>query len=106
MESLREVEGRAIPYGAKNVDTDVIIPAHWLKTITREGLGRVLLRASAGRYYRGVALDIATREFARRPSGNNEFDQFAWNPSTGLYDRFQQHVAPVLDAEPAPARLH
>ena len=40
MEPLREVEGRAIPYGAKNVDTDVIIPAHWLKTITREGLGR------------------------------------------------------------------
>ncbi|ANY19535.1 3-isopropylmalate dehydratase small subunit [Tsuneonella dongtanensis] len=40
MEPLREVEGRAIPFGAKNVDTDVIIPAHWLKTITREGLGR------------------------------------------------------------------
>lgn len=34
------VEGRAIPFGASNVDTDVIIPAHWLKTITREGLGR------------------------------------------------------------------
>jgi 3-isopropylmalate/(R)-2-methylmalate dehydratase small subunit len=34
------VEGRAYPYGAKNVDTDVIIPAHWLKTITRAGLGR------------------------------------------------------------------
>ena len=40
MEPLREVEGRAIPFGAKNVDTDVIIPAHWLKTVTREGLGR------------------------------------------------------------------
>ena len=40
MNSLREVEGRAIPFGAKNVDTDVIIPAHWLKTVTREGLGR------------------------------------------------------------------
>lgn len=40
MEPLREVSGRAIPFGAKNVDTDVIIPARWLKTITREGLGR------------------------------------------------------------------
>jgi 3-isopropylmalate/(R)-2-methylmalate dehydratase small subunit len=40
MEPLREVQGRAIPFGAKNVDTDVIIPAHWLKTITRDGLGR------------------------------------------------------------------
>jgi 3-isopropylmalate/(R)-2-methylmalate dehydratase small subunit len=40
MEPLRHVDGRAIPFGAKNVDTDVIIPAHWLKTITRDGLGR------------------------------------------------------------------
>jgi 3-isopropylmalate/(R)-2-methylmalate dehydratase small subunit len=34
------VEGRAYPFGRKNVDTDVIIPAHWLKTITRAGLGQ------------------------------------------------------------------
>ncbi len=40
MDTLREIDGRAIPFGAKNVDTDVIIPAHWLKTITRQGLGR------------------------------------------------------------------
>ena len=40
MEPVKEVAGRAIPFGRKNVDTDVIIPAHWLKTITRDGLGR------------------------------------------------------------------
>ena len=40
MEALRQVDGRAIPFGAKNVDTDVIIPSHWLKTITRDGLGQ------------------------------------------------------------------
>ena len=40
MEPVKEVSGRAIPFGRKNVDTDVIIPAHWLKTITRDGLGR------------------------------------------------------------------
>lgn len=40
MEPISHVSGRAIPFGRKNVDTDVIIPAHWLKTITREGLGR------------------------------------------------------------------
>jgi 3-isopropylmalate/(R)-2-methylmalate dehydratase small subunit len=34
------VSGSAYPWGAKNVDTDVIIPAHWLKTVTRTGLGR------------------------------------------------------------------
>ena len=40
MKPIREVEGRALPLGLKNVDTDVIIPAHYLKTITRKGLGR------------------------------------------------------------------
>jgi 3-isopropylmalate/(R)-2-methylmalate dehydratase small subunit len=40
MQPLSKVEGRAIPFGAKNIDTDIIIPAKWLKTITREGLGQ------------------------------------------------------------------
>ena len=40
MQPLNQVEGKAYPFGRKNVDTDVIIPAHWLKTITRSGLGR------------------------------------------------------------------
>ncbi len=39
MDKLVEAHGRAIPLGRKNVDTDLIIPARWLKTITREGLG-------------------------------------------------------------------
>jgi 3-isopropylmalate/(R)-2-methylmalate dehydratase small subunit len=40
MTPLTTVSGRAIPLGLKNVDTDVIIPAKWLKTISREGMGR------------------------------------------------------------------
>jgi len=40
MEPVNHVEGRAIPFGLKNADTDIIIPARWLKTVTREGLGR------------------------------------------------------------------
>lgn len=40
MEPVTTVEGGAYPWGQKNVDTDVIIPAHWLKTIKRSGLGQ------------------------------------------------------------------
>ncbi|KQN92968.1 3-isopropylmalate dehydratase [Sphingomonas sp. Leaf231] len=40
MEAVTRVSGVAYPWGAKNVDTDVIIPAHWLKTIKRSGLGQ------------------------------------------------------------------
>jgi 3-isopropylmalate/(R)-2-methylmalate dehydratase small subunit len=40
MQPVTTIAGRAYPFGQKNVDTDVIIPSHWLKTITREGLGR------------------------------------------------------------------
>jgi 3-isopropylmalate/(R)-2-methylmalate dehydratase small subunit len=40
MRAVSTIHGRAIPLGLKNVDTDVIIPAHWLKTVSREGLGQ------------------------------------------------------------------
>lgn len=40
MEPVTQVSGTAYPWGAKNIDTDIIIPAHWLKTTTREGLGK------------------------------------------------------------------
>lgn len=40
MDPVSTIDGKAYPFGLKNVDTDIIIPAHWLKTISREGLGR------------------------------------------------------------------
>ena len=40
MRAISRVEGRAYPVGLKNIDTDVIIPAVWLKTISRAGLGK------------------------------------------------------------------
>lgn len=39
MQKVTTVEGRAYPLGLKNVDTDMIIAADWLKTISRAGLG-------------------------------------------------------------------
>ena len=71
MEPLTCVEGRAIPLGLKNVDTDIIIPARWLKTITREGLGAgafETLRGEPGNViddpaYRGAPILIAGDNF-------------------------------------------
>ncbi len=40
MHAFTTLTGTAIPFGAENVDTDVIIPARFLKTITRTGLGK------------------------------------------------------------------
>lgn len=51
MRAVSTIDGRAIPLGLANVDTDVIIPARWLKTVTREGLGQgafETLRAEPG----------------------------------------------------------
>ena len=39
MNPVNTISGKAYPFGLKNVDTDIIIPAHWLKTISRTGLG-------------------------------------------------------------------
>lgn len=71
MQPLTRVEGRAIPLGLKNVDTDIIIPAKWLKTISREGLGAgafETLRADAGNViddpaYAGAPVLIAGDNF-------------------------------------------
>jgi 3-isopropylmalate dehydratase small subunit len=40
MDPVGIIEGRAYPLGMKNVDTDMIIAAKWLKTISRAGLGK------------------------------------------------------------------
>jgi 3-isopropylmalate dehydratase small subunit len=40
LQPFTTLTGTAIPFGAENVDTDVIIPARFLKTITRTGLGK------------------------------------------------------------------
>ena len=40
MQAINQISGKAYPFGRKNIDTDVIISAEWLKTITRDGLGQ------------------------------------------------------------------
>jgi 3-isopropylmalate/(R)-2-methylmalate dehydratase small subunit len=71
MNPISNVEGRAYPLGLKNVDTDIIIPAKWLKTISRSGLGQgafETLRAVPGNVfddpeYRAAPILIAGDNF-------------------------------------------
>ena len=71
MTPVGTIEGRAIPFGRANVDTDVIIPAKWLKTISRSGLGRgafETVRAEPGNVfddpaYAGAPILIAGENF-------------------------------------------
>lgn len=54
MEPIKTVEGHAYPLGVKNVDTDMVIPAKWLKTTSRAGLGKgafEALRAQPGNVF-------------------------------------------------------
>jgi 3-isopropylmalate/(R)-2-methylmalate dehydratase small subunit len=39
MEPVRVITGRAVPLDRSDVDTDQIIPAHWLKRVERTGFG-------------------------------------------------------------------
>jgi 3-isopropylmalate/(R)-2-methylmalate dehydratase small subunit len=58
MKALKRIEGRAIPFGRRNVDTDLIIPAVHLKTIHRAGLGRyafATVRAEPGNVFNDPA---------------------------------------------------
>jgi 3-isopropylmalate/(R)-2-methylmalate dehydratase small subunit len=41
MEAFTTLQGVAVPLDIKNVDTDMIFPARFLKTIKRTGLGEV-----------------------------------------------------------------
>ena len=45
MRSVRQVTGRAMPLDRADVDTDQIIPAHWLRRVERTGYGAGLFEA-------------------------------------------------------------
>ncbi len=71
MTPVTAIHGKAYPFGRKNIDTDVIIAAAWLKTIRRAGLGKGAfesIRAEDGNVfddpaYRGAPILIAGDNF-------------------------------------------
>ncbi|KPE50969.1 3-isopropylmalate dehydratase small subunit [Chryseobacterium indologenes] len=44
MQPLKQIQSRAVPLPAENIDTDQIIPARFLKSIDRKGFGENLFR--------------------------------------------------------------
>ena len=54
--------------------------------------GKMLVRASAGRYYDYIGLGIVQSELAAGANGFNVYNQFGWNPATQRYDIFQRRV--------------
>ena len=71
MERFRRIEGKAYPLGISNVDTDVIIGAEYLKSMSRNGLGAgafAVLRGDPANIfddprYKGAPILIAGENF-------------------------------------------
>ena len=71
MQPRLRITGPAIPFGRANVDTDLIIPARYMKTLTREGLGEGAFAALRGQpgnlfddpWYRGAPILLAGGNF-------------------------------------------
>jgi 3-isopropylmalate/(R)-2-methylmalate dehydratase small subunit len=65
------ITGPVIPFGRANVDTDLIIPARYMKTLNREGLGEgafAALRGTPGNvfddpWFRGAPILVAGANF-------------------------------------------
>ena len=71
MRTVNSIVGAAYPLGRNNVDTDIILPGRFLKTISREGLGGAAfeaIRAEPGnvfadRAYAGSPILVAGQNF-------------------------------------------
>ncbi|HYU81257.1 MAG TPA: 3-isopropylmalate dehydratase small subunit [Candidatus Polarisedimenticolia bacterium] len=71
MEPVRRIAGRALPLARADVDTDQIIPSHWLKRLERTGYGAGLFEAWSkdpafvlnDRRYRGAEVLLAGANF-------------------------------------------
>jgi hypothetical protein len=57
--------------------------------------GRLLIKATAGRYLTQITQEFVNAEFSTLSNGANIFDQFAWNPATRRYDRFVRTQLPA-----------
>jgi hypothetical protein len=64
------------------------------------GDGKMLLKATAGRYYQVTGQDIINEEYATKPNGTNQFTQYRWNPATLQYNGAIQRTVPLLGFDP------
>jgi hypothetical protein len=57
--------------------------------------GKLLIKATAGRYLTQITQEFVNAEFSTLSNGANIFDQYAWNPDTRRYDRFVRTQLPA-----------
>jgi outer membrane receptor protein involved in Fe transport len=67
--------------------------------------GRLLAKATVGRYLTHITQELINAEFSTLPNGANSFDQFRWNADTRRYDLFVRTQLPpastrVVDVDP------
>jgi hypothetical protein len=59
-------------------------------TYDLSGEGKMLLKATAGRYYQVAGQDLFNENYATKPNGQNVFTEIAWNRETQRYDGAQR----------------
>jgi hypothetical protein len=62
------------------------------------GKGKLLVKATAGRYVTQIPQDFLNQEFSSLPNGANGFDEYLWNPATLRYDLFNRRQLPASSA--------
>ena len=68
------------------------------------GEGKMLLKATAGRYFQVAAQDLFNENYATKPNGTNVFTEIAWNPATQRYDGAQRRMMPAPGLQPGNVR--
>jgi len=87
MEKFTKLTGVAAPMGVINIDTDMIIPKQYLKTIKRSGLGKALLKDAL------LRMERAAEVLAIRAVLVHAIDEQA----RGFYSRFGFEPCPEDD---------
>ena len=93
MKALKELSGVAAPLPMINVDTDMIIPKQYLKTIERTGLGKGLFHSMRYNDDGSDNPDFVLNKEAYRDLKAALAIRPDWKPALTLIDRYEVRPA-------------